>query len=192
MWRPPHRESKQLSERSSIERGKGLENYVIRIYRLKERLAKSRRKVVGIVEEPGVESNKVFYDMDGLSGLLRLHAPGGAAKNDLKKPSREALRFRLNLPAAVSGTTVNGVRFSEETVIADLGSGGAFLSIGVPVPVGSLLYLTIDPEKSDLKIAARVVRVVGRAGKIGVGVSFERNTGTYRNAGEPALKSNNA
>ena len=136
------------------------DTYIVRVYR---RGKKGSGMIVGVVEKAGAEGKTAFHEADELVGLI--------TGRGLRKPGerRRSERLELKLPVVVKGENALGKRFTEETLLEDLSSGGACLSLKNPVTVDKRLRLVIDPERSGLKMGASVVRLKK---KTGVGVRF--------------------
>ena len=153
-----------------------MDTYIVRVYR---RSGEDEEGHVGVIEEAGVEELKPFHTTEEMVSILT----GEDAKKGRKtkgtvpsfgKERRLAERLKLNLPVKVNGTNTSGRVFSEETVLEDLSSKGAFLSLKNAVTEKTKLLLVIDPDRSNLHKKTRVVRVGKMSKKNGVGVSFEK------------------
>ena len=76
------------------------------------------------------------------------------------------------LPVKVRGVNIIGKRFSENTTLKDISSGGAYLYMKNQVNTDARFRMMIDPDRSSLNIKARVVRIGKEKNKTGVGVAF--------------------
>ncbi len=146
------------------------ENYIVRVYR---RNRDNLYNIVGIVEDVEHEANKAFHNAEELVNIItRLSdRQAGEDKKDVKEMQR-VNRLRLMLPVKVSGVNIIGKRFSENTTIKNISSGGAYLYMKNQVSTDASLRMMIDPDRSSLNIKARVVRIEKGENKTGVGVSF--------------------
>lgn len=140
------------------------ENYIVRVYR---RSKGSPYNIIGIIEDVEHETNKAFHNAEELAGII-----AGEGKKALKEMQRHN-RLRLMLPVKVRGVNIIGKRFSEDAVIKDISSGGAYLYMKEQVSTDASLRIMIDPVRSSLNIKARVVRIVKEGDGNGVGVSFQ-------------------
>lgn len=79
---------------------------------------------------------------------------------------RLEFRLELPLPAIIDGTFVNGQNFSEETMVENISSTGAYFGLDTLVTVGTKLLLKIDLPSSlsegkrlNLSLQGHVVRL---------------------------------
>ncbi|MFZ3090217.1 MAG: PilZ domain-containing protein [Nitrospirota bacterium] len=153
------------------------ENYIVRVYR---RSKESPYNIIGIIEDVEREANKAFHNAAELVGIIAGEGKKdvnpvrklgwGFLSNGVKEMRR--VRLRLTLPVKVRGVNIIGKRFSENTFIKDISSGGAYLYMKEQVNTDAHLRMMIDPARSSLNIKARVVRIEKRENKTGVGVAF--------------------
>lgn len=137
-----------------------MEDFIVRIYRRKER----NGELFGVVEEVGVEGRKAFRTMGELVRILR---------GDPAGDGRKAEGARLAVPAIVEGNDLSGGPFREETVIEELTSQGARLRLTARVLEGYGLQLRILPGCFGVRRRGRVASVArGPAPRL-VGVVFE-------------------
>ena len=146
------------------------ENYIVRVYR---RNKDNLYNIVGIVEDVEHETNKAFHNAEELAGIITRLADrqAGEGKKNVKELQR-ANRLRLMLPVKVRGVNIIGKRFSENTTLKDISSGGAYLYMKNQVNTDARFRMMIDPDRSSLNIKARVVRIGKEKNKTGVGVAF--------------------
>lgn len=156
-----------------------METYVIRIYRRSESIASDGRMLVGVLEKAEKDSpERVFHNLDDLVRLLKLQKHWATIKGSKDSATDEvkSLRYKLNLPVKVQGVSSDGMGFTEDTTLLNIGAGGAYIYLGRSVEIGARLRLIIDPGQSDLEMSGMVVRVDGGADeKRGVGITFDTN-----------------
>ena len=144
-----------------------MDSYVVRVYR---REAEKPCGLAGVVEYAGAEEKgtRAFRSCDELLEILSGLDIGQSRER------RVTARLKLRLPLRVTGTTIRGKRFTEDSTLEDLSASGASFYIKNRVAMDKKLTLLIDPERSDLSVKVSVVRRVNGGSKRGVGVSFEK------------------
>jgi hypothetical protein len=144
-----------------------MESYIVHIYR---RQKTSPYQMVGVIEESESNEKKPFHTAGELLGFFI-----GDGHTDLLAltEKRSANRLDLRLPVKVSGVEVDGHKFSEESVLENIGTNGASFSLKAKLKSGSELNLVIDPTRSKVKKKAKVIRMSRKTNsKKQIGVSF--------------------
>ncbi|MBN2265530.1 MAG: PilZ domain-containing protein [Candidatus Aminicenantes bacterium] len=71
-----------------------------------------------------------------------------AVPEDLEINRRREWRFDFPLDTLIEGSQADGAKFSEETLLENISSGGAYFTLDSGVVVGSKVHLLIElPEK---------------------------------------------
>lgn len=143
-----------------------MDSYVVRVYRCD---GQDPDGLAGVVEYAGVEEKetRAFRSTNELLGILSGRKAGHS------REKRITARLKLRLPLRVTGTTVRGKKFTEDSILEDLSTSGAFFCLENHVAIDKKLVLLIDPERSGLDVKASVVKVIREMGKRRVGVLFE-------------------
>lgn len=141
-----------------------MESYVIRIYRRDEQ---NPHNIIGLVEDIGLEAKTPFHNVEELIHILigkyTESKQGGMRKNN---------RLKLRLPVRIEGIDAMGDKFTEEAIIKNISSYGAYINMKNHVSKDTGVSLIIDPEDSCLNMRARIVRIEKGKSKTGVGVAF--------------------
>ncbi len=99
----------------------------------------------------------------------------------LKDNRRLEFRLELPLPAIIEGTLIDGQNFSEETLIENISSTGAYFELEALVTVGAKLLLKVDlpsslseGKKLNLSLQGQVVRLEKiKSNKQGIALNFD-------------------
>jgi hypothetical protein len=133
------------------------------------------RVLDGILSQAREELESVFAASEGM--VITLGAPGYPVQAHLPG-SRAAMRREAQFRACVSGQTIGGQRFKEETVVKDLALQGALLSLKHSPRLQSELEVIIDTPGADgvkeMRLRGYVVRLEAGSekGTTAVGVVF--------------------
>ncbi len=141
-----------------------MESYVIRIYRRDEQ---NPQNIIGLVEDVELEAKKAFHNIDELVEILI-----GKYTESKKGGMRKNNRLKLRIPVKIEGIDAKGDKFTEEAIIKNISSYGAYINIKNHVSKDTRVSLIIDPEDSCLNMKARVVRIEKERNKTGIGVAF--------------------
>ncbi len=143
------------------------DSYIIRIYRRDE---KDPERLFGLIEDIGEGKRKPFHNTNELNFILTGQCSD--SREGILKERRRAERLKLKLPVILRGTDIAGKNFTEKTYLNDLSSSGAYLYISSPVSRETGINMLIDPDRSNLNVDARIVRIKNSSEIKGVGVSF--------------------
>ena len=149
-----------------------MESYIIRIYR---RDKDAPYNIIGLVEDVELEEKKPFHNTEELAEILITPHPIPLPQGERGKGNgrrRRNNRLKLRLPVKIEGVDDMGDKFSEEGMIKNISSYGAYISMKNHVSKDAGVSLIIDPEDSCLNMRARVVRIEKGRNKTGVGVAF--------------------
>jgi phosphoribosyl 1,2-cyclic phosphodiesterase len=133
------------------------------------------RVLDGILRAAREEFDSVFAASEGM--VITLGAAGEPVQAHLPE-SRSALRREAQFRASVSGLTVDGRRFQEETTVHDLALQGALISLKHSPRLQSELEVVIETPGSNgvqqMRLRGYVVRIEtgGEKGTTSVGVVF--------------------
>lgn len=133
------------------------------------------RVLDGILSQAREELESVFAASEGM--VITLGAPGHPVQAHLPG-SRASMRREAQFHACVSGQTIGGQRFKEETVVRDLALQGALLSLKHSPRLQSELEVVIDTPGADgvkeMRLRGYVVRLEAGSekGTTAVGVVF--------------------
>ena len=149
-----------------------MESYVIRIYRRDEQ---NPQNIIGLVEDVGLEAKTPFHNIEEMTDILITphHIPlpqGERGKGNGRR--RKNNRLKLRLPVRIEGIDAMGDKFTEEAIIKNISSYGAYINMKNQVNKDTRVSLIIAPEDSCLNMRARVVRIEKGRNKTGVGVAF--------------------
>jgi hypothetical protein len=164
-------------------KGGNMESYIIRIYRRDE---DAPYNIIGLVEDVELQEKKPFHNTGELAEILINPHPDPLPRGEREKSlpllqgergkgnggRRRNKRLKLRLPVRIEGIDDMGDKFSEEGMIKNISSYGAYISMKNHVSKDAGVSLIIDPEDSCLNMKARIVRIENRKGKTGVGVAF--------------------
>ncbi|MFZ3065767.1 MAG: PilZ domain-containing protein [Nitrospirota bacterium] len=149
-----------------------MESYIIRIYR---RDKDAPYNIIGLVEDVELEEKKPFHNTEELAEILVAPHPIPLPQGERGKGNgrrRRNNRLKLRLPVRIEGIDAMGDKFTEEAIIKNISSYGAYISMKNHVGKDAGVSLIIDPEDSCLNMRARVVRIEKGRNKTGVGVAF--------------------
>ena len=149
-----------------------MESYIIRIYRRDE---DAPYNIIGLVEDVELQAKTPFHNTQELAEILIAPHPVPLPireRGDGNSGKRKNNRLKLRLPVRIEGIDDMGDKFSEEGMIKNISSYGAYITMKNHVSKDTRVSLIIDPEGSCLNMRARIARIENRKGKTGVGVAF--------------------
>lgn len=149
-----------------------MESYIIRIYRRDEQ---NTQNIIGLVEDVKLEAKTPFHNTEELTDILITPHPIPLLQGERGKGNgrrRRNNRLKLRLPVRIEGIDDRGDKFTEEAIIKNISSYGAYISMKNHVSKDAGVSLIIDPENSCLNMKARIVRIEKGKNKTGVGVAF--------------------
>lgn len=149
-----------------------MESYIIRIYR---RDKDAPYNIIGLVEDVELQAKTPFHNTEELAEILITPHPILLPKGERGKGNggrRRNKRLKLRLPVRIEGVDDMGDKFTEEGIIKNISSYGAYISMKNHVSKDAGVSLIIDPEDSCLNMRARIVRIEKGKNKAGVGVAF--------------------
>lgn len=144
-----------------------MESYILRIYR---RDKHEPHNIIGTIEDVDIGGTRPFHNAEDIASILT-----GEDKNSKDKSGREKrriTRLNLKLPARIDGVDGNGKKFTENAIITNISSYGAYINMKNQVSKDTGVSLVIAPEDSCLNMRARVVRIEKKKDANGVGVAF--------------------